>query len=135
MERGLHDANPSLSDRLRTVRLTLCHAGRSQACLLGHHYISDLHVRPLPDCDTEGLNAWFAPAEDLAAWARRSFIDPDGLLANEVHAHLEQATVGFLWTNVSNAKKACIVIGTSGTATNAAVMIAATVSHVAAHWS
>lgn len=74
----------------------------------------NLPSRPMPHpAMVEADHAWFAPAEDLAEWARESFIASDGLLTNEDHAHLNDATLGFLWTNVANAKKGRIVIGTA----------------------
>lgn len=35
----------------------------------------------------------------LGAWARRYFIEPGTPLHNPDHAHLEQAHIGWLWTN------------------------------------
>lgn len=54
-------------------------------------------IRPIaPDLPITG---GFQPSEELGAWARATFIEPDGPLANPDHAHLEQATFGWLWTN------------------------------------
>jgi hypothetical protein len=71
-------------------------------------------LRPVPDRETvEGSNSWFAPSPELKEWARRAFIDDDAILANEDHQHLQAASLGFLWTNVENAKKGRVVIGTA----------------------
>lgn len=71
-------------------------------------------VRPMPSLDhVEDLETWFAPAPELDHWARASFVDDGALLQNEDHAHLQAARIGFLWTNVENAKKGRIVIGTA----------------------
>lgn len=70
--------------------------------------------RPMPDRDrVEGLEAWFSASPELGQWARRAFIDDDAILANEDHQHLQAASLGFLWTNVENAKKGRVVIGTA----------------------
>ncbi|MGV7034858.1 putative metallopeptidase [Methylobacterium symbioticum] len=53
----------------------------------------------------------FEPAPDLEAWARATFIDEDAVLLNEEHAHLREATLGFLWTSVSNARGGNSVVG------------------------
>lgn len=56
---------------------------------------------------------WFGSAADLAEWASAFFIDAAALLRNPDHEHLHSASIGFLWTNVSNAKKGRMVIGTA----------------------
>ncbi|MCD1619146.1 hypothetical protein K7H20_13835 [Salipiger manganoxidans] len=70
--------------------------------------------RPMPPRDAaEGMETWFSAAPDLADWARSTFIDDGAPLQNEDHAHLGEAHIGFLWTNVENAKKGRRVIGTA----------------------
>lgn len=70
--------------------------------------------RPMPPVNEfEGVEAWFGPAPDLAEWASASFIDDAAPLRNPDHEHLRSASIGFLWTNVSNAKKGRMVIGTA----------------------
>ena len=70
--------------------------------------------RPMPPLDqVDGLEAWFAAAPEMEAWARGTFIDDSAQLQNEDHAHLQNASIGFLWTNVENAKKGRLVIGTA----------------------
>lgn len=71
-------------------------------------------ARPMPDMErVEGHDAWFAPAPDLAEWAMSTFIAETADLLNDDHEHLRNAHIGFLWTNVSNAKKGRMVIGTA----------------------
>lgn len=66
-----------------------------------------------PVDEVEGFGAWFAPSPELGEWASTSFIADGGPLRNPDHEHLRSATIGFLWTNVSNAKKGRMVIGTA----------------------
>ncbi|NHK29179.1 hypothetical protein FF098_014760 [Parvularcula flava] len=53
----------------------------------------------------------FEPCRELADWARETFIEPGGTLENEDHEHLQHASIGFLWTNVANAKKGRRIVG------------------------
>lgn len=55
----------------------------------------------------------FEPAPELEAWARAVFIDADSPLANEEHAHLEFAKLGFLWCSIPNARQMNQVVGQS----------------------
>lgn len=74
----------------------------------------DAPRRPMPPADqVESFEAWFGPAPDLAEWTAASFIDDTAPLRNPDHEHLRSASIGFLWTNVSNAKKGRMVIGTA----------------------
>ncbi|MGN7734387.1 putative metallopeptidase [Ensifer sp. 22564] len=50
-------------------------------------------------------------APELEAWARDTFIDPDGDMFNPDHAHLIPASIGMLWTSVSNSKRGRTLIG------------------------
>ncbi len=70
--------------------------------------------RPAPPlaCADDELEAFF-PDADFADWIRRTFIDPDGPLWNEEHQHLEQATLGVVWTNAINRSKGRVVMGTA----------------------
>ena len=71
-------------------------------------------AKPMPPVDeVKGLSAWFAPSPELAEWAAASFIADGAALRNPDHEHLRSASIGFLWTNVSNAKKGRMVIGTA----------------------
>lgn len=75
---------------------------------------SDQMGRPMPPAEqVEGFEAWFAPAPDLAEWAVATFIADGAPLQNLDHEHLRSASIGFLWTNVQNAKKGRTVIGTA----------------------
>ncbi|MGU3496111.1 putative metallopeptidase [Xanthobacteraceae bacterium A53D] len=53
----------------------------------------------------------FAPSDELRAWAFSTFIDEGAVLENEEHAHLRNADIGFLWTNVANARQGRAIIG------------------------
>ena len=53
----------------------------------------------------------FAPAIDLGLWAKRTFIDPRGSLTNPDHEHLQEASIGWLWTTFQNARKGRAVLG------------------------
>lgn len=71
-------------------------------------------ARPMPPVnEVEGFRAWFGPSPELAEWATASFIADGAPLWNPDHEHLRSASIGFLWTNVSNAKKGRMVIGTA----------------------
>lgn len=59
------------------------------------------------------LGMVFAPAPDLAAWARRTFIDRDGPLANPDHMHLQEAEIGMLWASTGFVTKGRRVVGTA----------------------
>lgn len=76
-------------------------------------------MRPYPPADfidpsyRDEYRPDFINAHDLMIWAVSSFIDPEGEFANEDHAHLEQASLGFLWTRVANARAMRQVVGTA----------------------
>ena len=53
----------------------------------------------------------FAPAPELLAWVRATFINPAGPLANPEHAHLQDASLGFLWASSGYVSKGRRVIG------------------------
>lgn len=68
-------------------------------------------MRPLPpECMTD-IEERFEPDDDLREWIISTFIAPDGDLANPDHAHLADAELGVLWTNVANTKAMRLVIG------------------------
>lgn len=67
--------------------------------------------RPPERMVEEWLTHAVAPAHDLEAWARSAFIEEDGPLCNEEHAHLRHVKLGFMWTNVANAKGGNRVVG------------------------
>ena len=68
-------------------------------------------TRPLPPSDLLDSIDRFEPAEDVRQWIVDTFIDPDGELANEDHAHLGQAEIGVLWTTSENSRAMRTVIG------------------------
>ena len=53
----------------------------------------------------------FEPAPDIVEWAMQTFIMPGSPLYNPEHAHLEQATIGALWTNVPNSRHGKMIAG------------------------
>lgn len=72
--------------------------------------------RPYPPedlCDPmlSGKFDRFEPAPELAQWIERTFIADDGELHNPDHAHLQQASLGVLWTSADNSRNMRIVIG------------------------
>lgn len=48
---------------------------------------------------------YFIPSPELEEWARKTFLDSESALYNEEHAHLNDAHIGYLWTNVPNRRK------------------------------
>ena len=69
-----------------------------------------MRERPRPP---QHLPRPFVPAPELVAWARATFIDRDGVLRNDDHAHLASATIGALWTNTENTRRMRAVVGTA----------------------
>jgi len=69
--------------------------------------------RPQPPASLFELDAGerFDPAPDVEGWARSTFIAEGATLENEEHVHLRAASIGFLWTNVDNARRGRTVIG------------------------
>lgn len=63
--------------------------------------------RPFPP---DGL-AGFAPAPDLGDWAMRVFVQSAGPLFNPRHRHLEDAQIGWLWTDAECSSKGRDVVG------------------------
>lgn len=55
--------------------------------------------------------ATFIPSPEVAEWVELTFLDPASAIANEDHAHLANAHIGFLWTVVENSRKGRGVIG------------------------
>lgn len=53
----------------------------------------------------------FMPAPEVGEWVLAEIVDDDGAIHNPDHEHLEHATIGFLWTNVENARRKRRVIG------------------------
>lgn len=69
--------------------------------------------RPMPPLDIFDIEKGdqFVPAPEILDWARLTFIDAAGTLANEEHAHLRDADIGILWTNVANSKNGRSIVG------------------------
>lgn len=68
--------------------------------------------RPFPPAELlEVLPVGFAPAPEVAAWARSTFIDDTAQLANPDHEHLQQAEIGFVWTNQPNYSRGRMILG------------------------
>lgn len=68
--------------------------------------------RPFPP--DEALQPWppvFLPSADLERWTRSTFIAETAQLANPDHAHLQQADIGFLWTNAPNERRGRLILG------------------------
>lgn len=53
----------------------------------------------------------FEPAPELDAWAREHLFPEDSRLYNPDHAHLEDALIGWLWTNVACTRKMRRIVG------------------------
>ena len=67
---------------------------------------------PMPDPElSTSLVDRFDPSSDLEAWVDSCFIEAGSELENEDHAHLQVASIGYLWTNVANTKKGRTIIG------------------------
>lgn len=68
-------------------------------------------TRPFPPEHMADVQERFEPAEELREWIVSTFIDPEGELANPDHAHLLDAELGVLWTNVDNSRNMRSVVG------------------------
>ena len=71
------------------------------------------HARPLPPAQFAEVSfeLHFAPAPELEAWARATFIEEGGDLHNPEHAHLRDASVRFLWASDGYVKQGRRVLG------------------------
>lgn len=73
-------------------------------------------TRPQPPdrlYDPDYLDIEFAPAPELVEWLRATFLNISSPLYNIDHTHLEQATIGALWTNAENSRRGITVVGTA----------------------
>lgn len=69
-------------------------------------------MRPYPPCDLlEARAETFIPSPELASWTRATFIDIAGSLANPDHEHLNDAEIGFLWTDIPNSRATRAIVG------------------------
>ncbi len=66
---------------------------------------------PAPCAEEEPVGFWVA--DEFAAWIVDTFIRPGGPLANEEHAHLNDARLGVLWTNAINRSQQREVMATA----------------------
>ena len=60
-----------------------------------------LPIPPIPQVLSERRD-WTVPSPEWEAWARATFVEGDGALHDELHAHLGEFRVGFLLTNCSD---------------------------------
>jgi Putative phage metallopeptidase len=68
--------------------------------------------RPRVPADLLVPGSRFVASRQLAAFARRTFIDEGAPLVNPEHEHLRQATIGYLWTNVEYRRGEYPIAGT-----------------------
>lgn len=71
-------------------------------------------MRPLPPdhlADDFAPTAGFSADASLERWARETFINPDGALANEDHYHLIGASIGMVWTNALSKRHGRMLLG------------------------
>jgi hypothetical protein len=70
--------------------------------------------RPVPPAemvDPRNPAELFAPSPEMSDWVRSAFLERGGPLYNAGHSHLRDAEIGFLWTNVLNARQMRPVAG------------------------
>lgn len=69
--------------------------------------------RPKPPSELLDIEAQasFMPAHDLALWISEHILLETGSLHNDEHQHLQDATLGVLWTNVPNKRQGRVVVG------------------------
>jgi len=68
--------------------------------------------RPMPPTDLR-IGGEFRPAPDVAKWLVDAFIAQDATMRNDDHAHLRDANIGVLWTNVDNNRQMRTVLATA----------------------
>lgn len=69
-------------------------------------------IRPMPPADM-AITGEFRAAPDLTDWLMSAFIAPDATMLNTDHAHLRDAHIGCLWTNVPNNRQMRTVLATA----------------------
>lgn len=69
--------------------------------------------RPLPPETVFGQMGGdqFISAPEIIEWARSTFINEGATIENPEHAHLQNANLGALWTNVANSKNGRTIVG------------------------
>lgn len=71
-------------------------------------------ARPLPPktiLDDLAPEGQFIPAPGIVTWAMATFAADGAALFNPEHAHLADAAIGALWTNVPNSKNGRAIVG------------------------
>ncbi len=74
--------------------------------------IDSLNRPQVPDdlLEVTGANL-FMPAPELMSWIDSAYLDEDGPLYTEDHAHLPSGEIACLWTNAENIKKGRRIVG------------------------
>lgn len=69
--------------------------------------------RPRPPADLLAIGAAekFVPSSTLLDWIRANYLTQHGPLFDPVHAHLEDAKLGVVWTNVENMRHMRRIVG------------------------
>lgn len=70
--------------------------------------------RPMPPDELFGETRWFrpiAPANGVAEWVQKSFLEEGAPLFNAEHEHLFFADIGYLWAAVENTRQMRRVVG------------------------
>lgn len=72
---------------------------------------------PFPDVPMDMLEdeggTMIRPCPEVRDWAWSMFLDPASRFYNPDHEHLEEAVIGFLWTNTHNFSKGARILGTA----------------------
>lgn len=70
-------------------------------------------MRPQPpEHVVSAIDGVFEPSPELSEWVENTFVSETAVLVNNEHAHLRQASIGYVWTNVENIKKGKMILGT-----------------------
>lgn len=78
--------------------------------------VQRLLTRPRPPEDMQTIEGLvhpdrFLPATELTGWIRDAYLDPDGPLYTEEHAHLAAARIECLWTTAENKRYMRRIVG------------------------
>jgi hypothetical protein len=69
-------------------------------------------LRPWPPTElVDTLEAQFEPSQGLEEFVDRTFMNDQSPLFNPDHAHLVEASIGYLWTNVSATRQMIAIAG------------------------
>ena len=69
-----------------------------------------MRPRP-PEALMEDYPYWYIPDQRIFDFVKVQFLDEKSPLFNPDHAHLAEATVGFIWTNQPNTSKGMFILG------------------------